>query len=103
MSCGELCQPAPSRIQKGDGTDADAFADFGQILVRSAGVPVARTRPASMSAIRSQRAASFMKWVEMKIVTPWLRDKSIRSFQNWSRAIGSTPDIGSSRISISGL
>ena len=26
-----------------------------------------------MSEIRSQRAASFMKWVEMKIVTPWSR------------------------------
>ncbi len=35
-----------------------------------AGVSVARTRPACIRATRSQRAASFMKWVEMKIVTP---------------------------------
>jgi len=32
MSCGELCQPAPSRIA-GQWHDADAFADFGQMLV----------------------------------------------------------------------
>ena len=32
--------------------------------------PIASTRPASISAIRSQRAASFMKCVETKIVTP---------------------------------
>ena len=38
-------------------------------LMSSAGVPVASTRPESMSDIRSQRAASFMKWVETKIVT----------------------------------
>ena len=60
------------------------------------------TRPAFMKATRSQRAASFMKWVETKIVTPWSRDKAIRSRQNWSRATGSTPEVGSSRISNSG-
>ena len=37
----------------------------------AAGAPVARTRPACISEMRSQRAASFMKWVETKIVTPW--------------------------------
>ncbi len=43
-----------------------------------------------------------MKWVETKIVTPWLRDRSISNSQNRSRASGSTPEVGSSRISISG-
>ena len=43
-----------------------------------------------------------MKWVEMKIVTLSRRDRSIIICQNWSRAIGSTPEVGSSRISISG-
>ena len=38
-----------------------------------AGVLVARTRPESISEMRSQRAASFMKCVDTKIVTPWLR------------------------------
>ena len=37
---------------------------------RAAGASVASTRPASISEIRSQRAASFMKCVETKIVTP---------------------------------
>ena len=45
---------------------------------------------------------SFMKWVEMKIVTRSLRESSIKSSQNPSRATGSTPDVGSSRINISG-
>jgi hypothetical protein len=67
-----------------------------------AGVPVASTRPESISDIRSQRSASFMKWVETKIVTPWLRDRSINASQNRSRARGSTPEVGSSRIRISG-
>ena len=53
--------------------------------------------------MRSQRAASFMKWVEMKMVTPCSRDCSISSRQNSSRASGSTPEVGSSRISSSGL
>jgi len=41
-----------------------------------------------------------MKWVEMKIVTPSFRDSSINMRQNSSRATGSTPEVGSSRISI---
>ena len=40
----------------------------------SSGAPTARTRPACMSEMRSQRSASFMKWVEMKIVTPSSRE-----------------------------
>ena len=48
---------------------------FSSVVARrasmsSAGVPVASTRPESMSEMRSQRSASFMKWVETKIVTP---------------------------------
>ena len=50
--------------------------------ISPAGVSVASTRPESISEIRSQRSASFMKWVETKIVTPWLRDRSISSSQN---------------------
>ena len=38
--------------------------------IRAAGAAVASTRPESISEIRSQRSASFMKWVETKIVTP---------------------------------
>jgi hypothetical protein len=52
--------------------------------------------------MRSQRSASFMKWVEMKIVTPSWRDSSTSMRQKASRATGSTPEVGSSRISISG-
>ena len=55
-----------------------------------------------MSEMRSQRIASFMKWVEMKIVMWSFRDRSMSSSQNSSRATGSTPDVGSSRINISG-
>jgi hypothetical protein len=43
-----------------------------------------------------------MKWVEMKIVTPSSPDSFRSSAQNRSRAIGSTPDVGSSRIKSSG-
>ena len=39
-------------------------------LIKAAGVSVASTRPESISAIRSQRSASFMKWVETNMVTP---------------------------------
>ncbi|SVJ73858.1 Uncharacterised protein [Klebsiella pneumoniae] len=44
-----------------------------------------------------------MKWVEMKMVTPSRRDSSTISSQKPSRATGSTPEVGSSRIRISGL
>ena len=71
-------------------------------LTSSAGVPVASTRPESISDIRSQRSASFMKWVETKIVTSCSRERSISASQNWSRARGSTPEVGSSRMRISG-
>ena len=68
----------------------------------SAGESLTSTRPACISEMRSQRSPSFMKCVETKIVTPWLRERSIRSSQKPSRATGSTPEVGSSRISISG-
>lgn len=69
----------------------------------SAGESLASTRPACISEIRSQRCASFMKCVEMKIVTRSRRARSIINCQKLSRATGSTPDVGSSRISNSGL
>ena len=43
-----------------------------------------------------------MKWVEMKMVTLSRRASSTISRQKLSRAIGSTPEVGSSRISSSG-
>ena len=70
--------------------------------VSSAGGPTASTLPACISEMRSQRSASFMKWVETKMVTPSRRASSISSRQNRSRAAGSTPEVGSSRISTSG-
>ena len=66
------------------------------------GVSLTNTLPAFISEIRSQRSASFMKWVEMKIVTLSFRERSTRICQKLSRSTGSTPDVGSSRISISG-
>ena len=36
-----------------------------------------------------------MKWVETNIVTPCRRERSISSSQKWSRASGSTPEVGS--------
>ena len=70
--------------------------------VSSFAVPTARTLPACISEMRSHRSASFMKWVERKIVTPSSRDRLIRYRQKASRATGSTPEVGSSRISTSG-
>jgi len=67
-----------------------------------AGGPCASTLPACIIDMRSQRSASFMKCVERKIVTPFTRDKRMSNSQNPSRATGSTPDVGSSRMSISG-
>ena len=68
----------------------------------SAGDPISSTRPACISEMRSQRSASFMKWVVMKMVTPSSRDSRIRVRQKSSRASGSTPDVGSSRIRMRG-
>ena len=66
------------------------------------GASLTSTLPACISETRSHSAASFMKWVETKIVTLSWRDRSARISQNRSRATGSTPEVGSSRISISG-
>ena len=52
------------------------------------GASQARTFPAFISEMRSQRIPSFMKWVVTKIVTPWLRERSISSSQKLSRATG---------------
>ena len=49
---------------------ASSSVDTPRALTRFAGVSVASTRPESISDMRSQRSASFMKWVETKIVTP---------------------------------
>ena len=68
-----------------------------------AGASLSSTLPACIIDMRSQRSASFMKWVEMKIVTLSRRDSSTSSRQKASRATGSTPEVGSSRISSSGL
>ncbi len=73
-----------------------------RVRIKPSGVSLTSTRPACISEMRSQRSPSFMKWVEMKIVTRSLRESSIKSSQNPSRATGSTPDVGSSRINISG-
>ena len=67
-----------------------------------AGVSETSTRPACIRLMRSHHSASFMKWVETKIVTPSLRESSARMRQKSSRATGSTPEVGSSRIRMSG-
>ncbi|CAM4054846.1 hypothetical protein COEX109129_06080 [Corallococcus exiguus] len=66
------------------------------------GLSAASTLPAFMREMRSQRIPSFMKCVVTKMVTPCLRDRSINSSQKLSRATGSTPDVGSSRMRICG-
>ena len=68
-------------------------------LTTPSGVSMTSTFPALISEMRSQRPASLMKWVETKIVTLSRRDSSIRCSQKPSRATGSTPEVGSSRIS----
>ena len=74
-----------------------------RLAVTAAGVSQTSTRPACINEMRSQRSASFMKWVEMKIVTLSCRERSTIIRQNMSRAIGSTPEVGSSSIRTSGL
>jgi hypothetical protein len=73
-----------------------------RLAINAAGASLTRTRPACMSEMRSQRSASFMKCVETKIVTPSRRESSPRIRQKPSRATGSTPEVGSSRIRSSG-
>ena len=71
--------------------------------ISSAGVPVASTRPASIATIQSHFCASSMYAVEMTTLMPGrpARMSSI-SAQNCCRDSGSTPVVGSSRISRSG-
>ncbi|MNV10762.1 hypothetical protein D3C71_1013020 [compost metagenome] len=73
-----------------------------RLATMSCGAALSSTRPACISEMRSQRSASFMKWVEMKMVTLSRRASSTIRRQKLSRAIGSTPEVGSSRISSSG-
>ena len=73
-----------------------------RFAISAAGASLSSTRPACIIDMRSQRSASFMKWVEMKIVTLSRRASSIIRRQKASRATGSTPEVGSSRISSSG-
>ena len=74
-----------------------------RLATRRAGASLSSTLPACIIDMRSQRSASFMKWVEMKIVTLSRRDSSTSRRQKLSRATGSTPEVGSSRMSRSGL
>ena len=69
----------------------------------SSGVPVASTWPSSIATSHSKRRASSMYAVDTitLIEGRCARMRSIRS-QNWARARGSTPVVGSSRISRSG-
>lgn len=69
----------------------------------SAGAPVASTRPASIAISQSKRCASSMYAVATitLIAGRSERMRAIRS-QNCARASGSTPVVGSSRISRSG-
>ena len=71
--------------------------------ISSAGVPVASTRPASIATIQSHCCASSMYAVEMRTL---MLGRSARmssmSAQNWRRESGSTPVVGSSRMSRSG-
>lgn len=94
--------PRAAAASRSQATNASSRLSAPRAATSSAGAALTRTRPACMSEIRSQRAASFMKWVETKIVTPSSRDSSTRARQKASRASGSTPDVGSSRIKSSG-
>ena len=72
-------------------------------FISSAGVPVASTRPASMATIQSHCCASSMYAVEMTTLIPARPARmSSMSVQNCRRDSGSTPVVGSSRISRSG-
>jgi hypothetical protein len=77
--------------------ERSAAALFDELLWRADGEHRVR-----MHEMRSQRSASFMKLVVTKIVTPSSRERSISVRQNASRAIGSTPEGGSSRMRIEG-
>ena len=93
-SCGVCCDGVASVAPVAASRQAmNACSSVGppQRATISAGSPNARILPAFISRMRSQRAASFMKCVETKIVTPLVRDRSPSSAQNWSRASGSTP------------
>ena len=101
-SAGDGPAAAASTASSSHATNASSSELAPRAATRAAGESLTSTRPACISEMRSQRSASFMKCVETKIVTPSRRDRSTSACQNASRATGSTPDVGSSRISISG-
>ena len=68
-----------------------------------AGLSLVSTRPACISEMRSQRSASFMKWVEMKMVTLSRRTAPPSAAQKLSRNQGRRQKSGSSRINQLGL
>ncbi len=72
------------------------------LSINELGEPLASTLPSCINDIRSQRSPSFIKCVDMNIVTLSFLESSIRISQKLSLAIGSTPEVGSSKINISG-
>ena len=95
-----FCRAASASAMKP--MNAVSRSSVSRSAISRAGVSQASTVPACISEMRSQRRASFMKWVETKIVTPWRRERSMSNSQNSSRATGSTPEVGSSSRSMSG-
>ena len=73
------------------------------LCLSSSGVPVARIRPASIAISQSKRSASSMYAVETSTLIPGRPARMLSiSVQNCCRESGSTPVVGSSRISRSG-
>ncbi len=100
--CGSCCSALNPCASCKQATKASSRVSPAYCCCNSAGVPTANTLAACIKEIRSQRSASFIKWVDKKIVTPCSRDNSNNSRQKSSRAAGSTPEVGSSRINTSG-
>ena len=64
-------------------------------------VPVCTVRPCRMMLTRSQSAsASARMWLESRTVRPWARTSRMYSWNTASMS-GSSPEVGSSRISSS--
>ena len=98
----DLSSPSPPSASIRYCTNASSKSGAFCLAASSAGVPTASTRPLCIKEMRSQRAASFIKWVETKMVILSSRESFRRCRQNISRAAGSTPEVGSSRINTSG-
>ena len=94
----------PLRFSSGRSATKHRSRSFVPVrCISSRGVPVARTRPASMATIQSHLSASSMYAVEMTTLIPGrpARMSSMR-VQNCLLESGSTPVVGSSRMSRSG-